>query len=177
MSLVTLFTQFAHPMLHAEDFVGRGPVGNSFLWDATLIASVLTPAVIMTTTILLLIRRWQLPFGALTLLLGLNGLLMFSLWSGHLDGFYSVLAAPVLAGLVGDLLILWLKPSVERVMALRLLAFIVPLLYFLGFFIIESTIGNIWWTIHLWLGACFMAGIAGLGMSYLLAPPAFPAAE
>jgi hypothetical protein len=30
------------------------------------------------------------------------------------------------------------------------------------------------WSIHLWLGSCVMAGIVGLVLSYLLAPPQGP---
>jgi hypothetical protein len=55
-----------------------------------------------------------------------------------------------------------------------LFAFVVPFAYFLTFFIMLMLTSNIWWTIHMWLGVSFMAGIAGLLMSYLIAPPEMP---
>jgi hypothetical protein len=99
---------------------------------------------------------------------------MFYLYVGYNARFWPVLIAPLLAGLLGDVLIWRLKPSVERAGALRLLVFVVPLAYFLIYFVMLLVTVNLWWTVHLWLGASFMAGVAGLGLSYLVAPPAIP---
>jgi hypothetical protein len=84
------------------------------------------------------------------------------------------LFAPLLAGIVGDMVLITLRPSVKRVGALRLFAFLVPFSYFLAYFAILMLTGGIWWRIHMWLGVTFMGGIVGLGLSYLIAPPALP---
>ena len=175
MSVLTLFTEFANIVNQMDSFAGRGPSGNSFYVDSTLIAAVLIPAVILSGTLLLLLRRWQLPRGTVTFILTANALLQFYLRSGYIGDYWPALLAAPVAGIIGDLIIARWKPSVGRVTALRFFAFVVPLSYFLGFFVMLQLIGGIWWTIHLWLGACFMAGIVGLGLSYLLAPPAIPA--
>jgi hypothetical protein len=96
--------------------------------------------------------------------------LMFTL-NGPLMGVFTdqyVLALPMLgAGLSADILRWWLNPSAERRGRFSPFAFIVPvLLYALYFLALQLTIG-IEWTIHLWLGSIFMAGLIGLFMSFL----------
>lgn len=174
LSLVTMFTQFANVMSQPDIFVGRRPGNDLYFWDATLATSVLVPAVLLTATLLLLVRRWVLPFGAITFVLLVNALLMFYLRIGYIGEQWPALIAALIAGIVGDLLLVGLRPSADRVGALRLFAFAVPFSYFLAFFISLLLTGGMWWTIHMWLGVTFMGGIAGLGMSYLLAPPAIP---
>lgn len=75
------------------------------------------------------------------------------------------------AGLAADLLRVRLRPSAERVGALRLLAFAVPSLYFavcLGTVIAES---GTWYTVHGVAGFTILPGVVGLGLSYLVVPP------
>lgn len=129
------------------------------------IASILLQSAMLMGTILILVRRWTLPFGALTLIFTLNGLLM----SVFNDQY--ILALPMLgAGLMADLLLWRLQPSAERRGRLLLFAFIVPvLLYALYFLALQMTQG-IEWTIHLWLGSIFMAGIIGLFVGLVTAP-------
>ena len=75
------------------------------------------------------------------------------------------------AGLIADILLWRLNPSAERRGRLSLFAFIVPVvLYGLYFLALQLTQG-IGWTIHLWLGAIFMAGLMGLFVSFLTLPP------
>jgi hypothetical protein len=178
LSLLTMFTQFAHVMTQPEIFAfASRPLRNTYTVEVTAIVSVLIPAVLLSATLLLLVRRWQLPFGAITVLLTLNALLMFYLRLEYNRNFGAVLLAAPLAGLVGDALLVSLKPSLARPGALRLLAFVVPFVYFLAFFALLMATVGIWWRIHMWLGVTFMAGITGLGLSYLVAPPAIPDSE
>src|SRR5207247_8511354 len=98
-------------------------------------------------------RRWRLPLGTCTLVFTLNA---------------------VLAGVAVDLLYWYLRPAVGRVAVLRLFAFSVPVVYYLGYFITLMLTSGITWSIHLWLGSIVMAGIIGLTLSYILLPPASP---
>lgn len=83
-----------------------------------------------------------------------------------------MLLAALVGGVVADVLYRLLKPSVERVTALRLFAFATPsILYLLYFGILIATAG-IGWRIHMWLGAPFLAGVVGLDLSFLVKPPA-----
>jgi hypothetical protein len=53
-------------------------------------------------------------------------------------------------------------------------AFAVPFLYFLFVLISMIVTHGIWWRIHMWLGVPILAGVIGLGMSMMLAPPTIP---
>ena len=46
---------------------------------------------------------------------------------------------------------------------------------FLLYFLTLGLTGGVVWRVHMWLGASFLAGVVGLGLSVLLAPPAVPA--
>ncbi len=174
LSLLTMFTQFANLITQPDFFTGRRPGNLLFLWDSSMATSVLIPAVLLSATLLLLLRRWKLPVGTVTFVLLVNALLMFYLRIGQIADHWPVLIAAVIAGLIGDLLLIVTRPSIERTGALRLFAFVVPFTYFLVFFVILLLTGGTWWRIHMWLGVTFMGGIVGLGLSYLLAPPTIP---
>ena len=61
-------------------------------------------------------------------------------------------------------------------MALRCFAFLTPCVCMLLFFSSLQLSAGLWWSIHMWLGASFMAGAVGLGMSALLMKKAIPEA-
>ncbi len=173
LSLLTFFTQYASIFTNARLFT-IVPPNARYAWDVTAIANVILPALLMIFVILLAIRRWRLPFGALTLLIGVNALLMFLVAWERTQEFWVVLVAALIGGLIGDVLLGVLRPSVERPMALRVFAFAVP------FAVVGLALAGlllrfgIFWSPHMWLGATFTAGIIGLGESYLLIPPALP---
>lgn len=175
MSIITFFTQYANIFQHVNILVGPRPQDDLFFWDATALAGVLIPAGVMMVCVLLAIRRWQLPFGSLTLLLTTNTLLMFLMGLRYSGEYWRILLAALAGGLFADCLLATLKPSVERVGALRLFAFAVPFAYFLMHFGMLLLTANLWWRVHMWLGAPVLAGIVGLGISFLLVPPALPA--
>ncbi len=59
----------------------------------------------------------------------------------------------------------------ENEYGLRWFAFLVPaILYGLFFSTLVITAGT-WWSVHLWPGVIFMAGIVGLLVSYIVVPP------
>ena len=176
LSLLTLFTEFANVMTQPDIFIAdaRPTFNQMYEWDVTAITSVLIPAFLISGALLLPIRRWALPIGTITFVLVVNALMMFYLRMGDTGDLWPVVLASVIAGVIGDALLLRLMPSTKRVGALRLLMFVVPFSYFLAYFAILIAIAGLWWTIHMWLGAAFMSGVIGLGMSYLLVPPAVP---
>jgi hypothetical protein len=166
----SFFTEFANP------FVRTWTVTTPFKYEnlaQTLgVASILIQSGVLIGLILLAVRRWTLPFGALTLIFTLNIVLI-----SVLADQYQLIPAIVLAGIVADLLLRWLQPSLKRQNELRLFAFFVPVVLFLFYFVDLMLTHGIIWSIHLWLGSCVMAGIVGLVLSYLLAPPQGPAEQ
>jgi hypothetical protein len=121
--------------------------------------------------VLLAIRRWTLPPGSLTLLITANAVLMWLMTIRYSGERWPVLLAAVLGGIVGDFLAALLKPTLTRIGSLRVFAFAMPFSLSLLYFLALVLTAGVWWRIHLWLGASFLAGIVGLGLSLLLAPP------
>ncbi len=175
-SLFSLFTQFAHAISWAGQYMAGGASGEPVIQDHALTARVLVPALLMSATMLLLLRRWALPFGALTFLLLGNSTLMYLLRSpDHGGSNWLVLLAALVAGLVGDLLLWRLQRPRIAAGPLRLLAFAVPLTYFVTFFVVLQLGGGIWWTTSMWTGVSVLAGAFSLGLSYVALPPPLPA--
>lgn len=128
------------------------------------VASILLQTALLMGSLLLVALLWKLPFGALTLLIFLSSLLM-STQHDH----YELLPAALLAGISADLLLVWLKPSITRWVQLAMFAFFVPAVFYSLYFLTVQVTNGISWTLPLWLGSIFMAGIVGLLLSFLAA--------
>ena len=125
-----------------------------------------------------LLRRWQRRFPgpvlavSLTLLVGLNGAML-----GSLEQNFDLIPVAIIGGLIADLVMVWLRPGPQRVVALRVGAFLGPVgvsaLYLL---FLELTRG-IDWPITLWLGSIAVSGAIGVLLSYLTVHPPLPAAD
>ncbi|HVU13640.1 MAG TPA: hypothetical protein VHD90_20310 [Phototrophicaceae bacterium] len=173
ISVMTFFTQFANAFARADGFAGAFPPGDRSYSDALGVAVVLFTSTITMGVLLFGLRRWKLPFGAITLILAVNAVgMMLILWKNTTPWY--VIAAPILAGLLGDVLLRVLKPSREHPLALRVFAFAVPFALYLIYFVLLITRAGIWWPIHMWLGVTFFAAVTSVFLSYLALPPALP---
>ena len=166
LSVITVIAQFAHP------FVFLWPIYSQqdpFTIQSLAVVSILFQTGLLVGLILLTIRRWALPFGSFTLVFTLN----IALLSFMQDNYVLIIVA-ALAGLTADVLYVWLKPSVTRPGELRLFALAVPVVLYLLYFLVLKLTYGVNWTIHLWLGTTFVAGIVGFLLSFLLVPPRVP---
>jgi hypothetical protein len=124
---------------------------------------------LLTGVVLYLLSRFTLPFGSITLLVGLNGALL-----GSLEQHFDLIPVAIVGGLLADLVMLWLRPGPQRVTALRIASFLGPVgvssLYLL---FLELTRG-VNWPITLWLGSIIVSGAIGVLLSYLAVHPATP---
>ncbi len=50
-----------------------------------------------------------------------------------------------------------------------------PVVLYLLYFLTLKLTSGVNWTIHLWLGTTFVAGMTGFLLSFLLVPPVVPA--
>ena len=165
-SVFTFFTEYAHPFvrltasfIYTEFFFG---VQTSISLG---LVSILFQAALLAGIVLLVVRRFTLPFGAFTMMFTVN-IALLSILGNH----YDLIPSAALAGLGADILYWRLKPSTKRPDMLRLFAFAVPALFFLCYFLNLEIIQGIQWSIHLWLGSVFISGIIGLLLSYLVVP-------
>ena len=166
LSIITLIAQIAHPFVNLwPSFSQQDP----FTIQALAVVSILLQTIILMGLVLLTIRRWSLPFGSFTLLLTLNITLL-----SFMQDTYVLIIVAVVAGLCTDALYVWLIPSLTRPADLRLFAFAVPVVLYLLYFLALKLTTGVNWTIHLWLGTTFVAGIAGFLLSFLLVPPEVP---
>jgi hypothetical protein len=171
VGVFTFFTQFSNAFSHPQVFVGRAPAGDTYFWDVALISYVLIPTLILMSAIIMVVLRWTLPFGSLTLLLAGNSILMFLMTWRYSHQQWPVLISAFLSGLLADLLMLRLKPKAQDIKALRWFSFLVPAEFFLAYFLTLILTFGIWWNSNLWLGMIFFSGILGLALSWLAVPP------
>jgi hypothetical protein len=148
-----------------------GPEG--LLTTIAGVASVLVTNLIVVAPVLLLARRWRLPFGTVTLLatmgaVGLTSLREFTLgW---------LVVAMLAGGLASDLLVAGLRPGPDRPWAFRVVAAVAPLLLWGAWTAVYAAAYGIGWPPELWAGVLGMASLTGLGLSVLVLPPPVPEA-
>lgn len=139
----------------------------------------ITPFVIQSNILLgvalFMSRRWRLPMGALAFVFTANALLMTWYRVGESAEFIFAINALII-GTLADYLLGGGKAADTR--RLRFAAFALPFAFSLGVMVCVSILGNsawgrgdMWWLIHMWLGAPLMAGAFGYGLSMLLRPP------
>jgi hypothetical protein len=166
-SILTFFTQFAHSFVRPLA-AGAEPQAT-FYPQALELAGILLQSAIMMGVILLIMLRWRLPFGSLTVALTLNAAFVTML-----ETRFGFIAVGLLAGVIGDLLLQRWRPSADRPVAFRLFAGALPAIYYAAYFLGLMLTSGVWWAVHLWTGAIVMAGLAGWLISYLLLPPNHP---
>jgi hypothetical protein len=132
------------------------------------VSSVLIQTALLMGPVLLVVRRWQLPYGAMTVVFSLIQILV----SVSGDTYY-LLPVVLLAGGCADALLLWLKPSVTRRNEFHLFALLVPFSLYLLYFLELSLLSwkGVSWSIHMWMGSVVLAGVVSLLLSFLLLPP------
>lgn len=164
LSILTFFTQYANPII--KSWADKQTMQEM---QELGVASILLTTAILLGVVLLAIRRWKLPLGSFTIMLTIN-LVLASVLANPSPPVLFVAGLAIINGLLIDGLNLALKPSVERVTALRLFAFLVPVVTEMIYFFAIQMLHGIAWVVHLWVGSIVLAGVVGLFLSYLLVP-------
>ena len=160
LAVLPFFTAYAHPLIEA---IGGEQTGSE---RALTVTGILLQTGLLMGVVLFALRRWELPFGSLTLMFTLSTLLAVGIHEN-----FEMLPVGVLSGLAADFLQAQLKPSTGNSGALRWFAFSVPVIFYTFYFATRAFTGSLDWTVHLWAGSIFLSGIAGLLMSYAIVPP------
>jgi len=137
-----------------------------------VVAGLLLQTVILMSILFVALRRWHLPIGSMTLLISLNTALMTVFADTYL-----LIPGALIAGIIADVLLWRLRPSVQRIDALRTFGVAVPITYYSLYFATLGLTSGITWSIHLWLGSIVMSGVVGLLLSYVLVAPQIPVEE
>lgn len=134
----------------------------------------LATTLVLMGPLLLLLRRWRLPVGAVTLLFGVVSALVGVLYAGVTPWTPTLVA--VGAGVLGDGLLLALRPGPEPDDRVRLLIFAaaLPTILWALNFVAWASVGPITWPVELWSGTIALAAMTGFGLALLSSPPRMP---
>jgi hypothetical protein len=167
-SLFTFFSLFAGPY---ASLIGQGPRPSGSTLEKTLLGMYLFSGLLVGMTLVAL-RRGTLPVGALTVMLGVNGVAMI-LMRGHTPANIQVAfsAVAIAAGAIGDLLLWRLRPSIDRVRELRIFSFLLPVEYFAVYLAVVIAMVGTGWTVHSLTGITLLSGVIGLLLSFVFVAP------
>ncbi|MFG1695329.1 hypothetical protein [Nonomuraea sp. NPDC049309] len=171
-TLVSLFLSYADALQYRPERIVEAfsAVQNSGAGD--LAAAMVVSNVILLAPVLLLARRWRLPFGTVTIMYAFAVLM-----PGAQTEFENlpVLLSIVAGGLVSDLLIARLRPSAARRGAYWAFAGLSALATWTIYILVASaTGGGLPAVPELWTGAPIVAGLVGLTLGALFLPDARP---
>jgi hypothetical protein len=165
LSAVTFLTQFAHPFV--DVWSGQGGRAPQVVWwvaEGFGVTAILLQATILLSFLLLLVRRFTLRVGSLTLLCTLNGgfvvLVKMNL---------PLLPAMVVTGLAADALVWALKPSgtPERAQRLSIFSAAAPAAYVSAYALSVAIAYDTWWPPGIWIGVVLIAAILGFLLAQL----------
>jgi hypothetical protein len=167
---LSFFTQYSHPLGNPH-LLSRTTGLEKYFIALQAVSAALVASALLMGVVLIGLRRFQLPAGSITLLLAGGMLAMFMMRYRSTQGFWVVLPVALVVGLLADLALWRWQPSAERVLALRIFSFGLPFSFFMAYYVGILLTRGLVVTEHLWIGTSFMAGIVGLFLSYLVAPP------
>lgn len=132
------------------------------------VASVVATNLLLIAPVLLLLRRWQPPFGSATLLFST---VAFCTAVTEELAFGEVVVAALAGGLVADWLIARSAREPDRTRAHRLVATIIPLALWGSYFLALHVGHGVVWPAELWTGSILFASLSGFALSLLMMPP------
>ncbi|MEU6780358.1 hypothetical protein ABZ912_14235 [Nonomuraea angiospora] len=172
-TLVSLFVSYGNAIQRSPNGIVKDFSALDGNGADILAASMIITNIMVLVPVLFLVRRWQLPFGSVTVLSAV-GILM----PGAQTAFRNlpILLTFVVAGLVSDLLIRWLRPSRERRGAYWAFAGLSAFATWSLYIAVASVFaGRLPLVPELWTGAPIVAGLVGLALGALFLPNALPA--
>ncbi len=152
-----LFTATGRPV-PATTFLGL-----AYSEDANLIE-----AIVVAGIALLLIRRWRMPFGAMTFLLG-----FFAIAMAFQSNLFWEIVAALVTGLLADVAIAILGERARNGLGFYALGFAIPAVLFALYLVIAKLTlpGGLGWPPNMIAGSPFIAGFAGLLIAFCFAAP------
>jgi len=137
------------------------------------VGSFLLQTIVLMGFVLLLVRRWRVPFGALTLVVTLNGMAMTIVS----DQTFLVLWIAA-AGVLGDIVLAYaFRQGAADGSLFYAFAFAFPLLYAALYEAGVALHSGLGWPANLVLGTPVVCGIAGLLLAFAFRPPLAQAIE
>jgi hypothetical protein len=132
-----------------------------------IMAALVTSVILVAPLLLLLLRRWRLPFGAATILFLVVATIVVAQ-----DGFraWEQLVGAAAAGVAVDAAIARLRPAPDRVGAFRAVGSLIPMAVIGCTFLAAVWRLRLGWPAELWTGTVFFGGLAGYVLAFLMQP-------
>ena len=140
-----------------------------FMNQRSGVASVLVTSVVVISPLLLILRRWRLPFGSCAFVFGLVATVVQGV---NAFAAPELIAAAIGGGLLADAAAVWLKPSPARPTELRIFSGLAPAALWGVYVLTVAVTDGVGWAPELWSGVILWSALAGLGLSLLIQPPA-----
>jgi len=138
LAMLTFFGQFDHPFT-SQWVAAPQPAVPPEMAEELGVLGVIFHTVVSMTVALLLIRRFKLPPGSLTVLFGATALAVT-----FIRAFDPIFLIGVTGGVAGDVLLVALRPSADRPLQARVLAVIVPVVVYALYFGALEMYDGIW---------------------------------
>jgi len=146
------------------------------------ITAIMLQSIILSGIIFFFTKRWKPVFGTFTLLLFVNAISIAAYAPGQLSKAWQHMVAPLLAGILID------AAYFSYSKRIRIFAFSVPAIHTIVWMLVlvvrggmqvanvngDLAISPLGWSIHATIGVVFLAGCAGLLISFLTHPPKIP---
>lgn len=136
------------------------------------VSNILVTNLILLAPVLVMLRRWRLPFGSITMFLTLTTLLMAAVTGVPVQ---TMLLVSLTTGLAADWLVQTLQPSAQRVGQFRAFATVVPLVLWSLYLAAVHIQWGVAWPPTVWGGALLWTGASGLLLSLIAIPGTPPA--
>ena len=128
---------------------------------------IIISSLLMMGLVLMLVRRWRMPLGAITVLLAYYSIALAT----QKDTYWDVPAA-IITGIVADSMLAVLRSRARIANGFYTFAFIVPFVMSAGYIAcVRLHDGLLAWPPHMILGAPFIAGFVGLLVSFCFISP------
>jgi len=163
----------AEGLAKAATHYGDTPWPYYLFANMQVIGGIMIFTIVLVASVLYLRRRWELPFGSITLMCSLLSVLFpfftkFSQW--HL------IPALIVTGLLIDLLVQWLTGNVPATpVRARILGALIPFAIWIPYELSIAIAHGLGWEPTVYLGMLSTTAGVGFGAALLLFPPPVPA--
>jgi hypothetical protein len=168
LSMLTFFLQFDQPFIDRwAAGVVPDPRGPMWMEEELGMIGLILYAAMVVGLLVILVRRFELPIGAVTVILTINALLVSPV-ANHTD----LVVAALLAGVAGDFLLYVLRPSPARPYAFHAFMFAAPAALTVSYLVVLGATTGVWWEPTIWTGAVPVTGMVGWLVSFIALPGA-----
>jgi len=168
LSMLTFFLQFDQPFI--DQWAGGAipdPRAPDWAQQELGLLGLILYAAMVAGLLVLLLRRFTLPLGSVTVILTLNAVFVSPV-KNHGD----LVVAALIGGVMSDYLLYVLRPSPARAHAFHIFMFAAPAILVAGYLLVLSLTIGVWWPLNIWAGSIPIAGMTGWLVSFLALPGA-----